>query len=88
VTLRKGDETGCGMNEGMLPPLLLGGVTKELVELRVGMDEGEGEDDLVGVLQEGFDDAKDGRKEVGRGIDDGEETRGIALGLRSGEETL
>jgi len=33
VALRKGDETGCGMNDGVVPPRLDGGVNMVLAGL-------------------------------------------------------
>jgi hypothetical protein len=67
--VREGGEVGWGMNEGSVPPRLLGGVTNASA-LRVGREDLGGD---VSVKWAGLD-------VVGRGIEDGDMGRGIEDG--------
>lgn len=71
ATFLTGDETGCGMNDGIAPPRLVGGVTKLLAGYTGGTKREEVDRGGVDVMMSSEDENR-GLKDVARGIEDGD----------------
>lgn len=79
----EGEDTDCGMNEGIAPPRFVGGVTSELAAYALGETSRDGGDFINGGLEVRISEGRNEGRELSdlrRGIDDGDVGRGREAG--------